>query len=158
LPTIHGSLPFGKYYITDSVLYLFLLLPLSIKFSTYLARLNPLWNSKSALWGQQEAVEKLINSNVTTKGKTATTIQFVSCFFIHYYGNFNSYYFLTSDPTVEDRYRKRIMYGGTKGTNITLEILDTAGTEQVLIKKSHFFDILSLLQCEIYFYQNLKDT
>lgn len=49
-------------------------------------------------------------------GKSAITVQFVQSLFIDKY-----------DPTIEDSYRKQI---DVDGTQIMLEILDTAGTEQ----------------------------
>jgi Ras-related protein Rap-1A/Ras-related protein Rap-1B len=49
-------------------------------------------------------------------GKSALTVQYVSGVFVERY-----------DPTIEDSYRKQVEIDGTQ---CTLEILDTAGTEQ----------------------------
>ncbi|CAH7687258.1 P-loop containing nucleoside triphosphate hydrolase protein [Phakopsora pachyrhizi] len=49
-------------------------------------------------------------------GKSALTVQFVHDMFVERY-----------DPTIEDSYRKMVTVDGNK---VTVEILDTAGTEQ----------------------------
>ncbi len=54
-------------------------------------------------------------------GKSALTVQFVQNIFVQRY-----------DPTIEDSYRKRVEIGGTIRK---LEILDTAGTEEMAMSR-----------------------
>lgn len=66
-------------------------------------------------------------------GKSATTIQFIQNHFIEEYGMWcatgalRKYSHFRIDPTIEDSYRKQVMF---EGSPVLLDVLDTAGYDE----------------------------
>ena len=63
-------------------------------------------------------------------GKSALTVQFVQGIFVEKY-----------DPTIEDSYRKQVEVDGQQ---CMLEILDTAGTVELLVTSGRFWSLILL--------------
>ncbi|GAA5874760.1 hypothetical protein JCM8547_005204 [Rhodosporidiobolus lusitaniae] len=105
-------------------------MPVSVSSSPSSSRFHaPTWIASSQQWNGQGAglsgephdwapEYKIVVMGGGGVGKSALTVRFVHQMFVEKY-----------DPTIEDSYRRNLT---VDGINVSLEVLDTAGTEQFL--------------------------